>query len=451
MSRWLGVWSESLTQNPLTQPSPPWGEGLDHSSFQLREGVTHCEDVALPAIARAVGTPVFVYSANAMRGQARTLRAALSFLEDPLIAFAVKANPNIAVLTTLAAEGLGADVVSGGEYLRARAAGIAPKKIVFSGVGKTAAEMRSALADGLCQFNLESFPEAEMLSQVALAMGRTAPVAFRINPDVAAGSHAKISTGAAHNKFGIPIGEAEAACAAVRNLAGLELKGLAVHIGSQLTSLAPLEIAIARLGETIASLRAQGHEIFTADLGGGLGISYDPAAAPPPSMEAYGAMVARLTRGWEVRLIFEPGRLLVGNAGVLLTEVVRVKPGVRNPFVIVDAAMNDLVRPSLYDAWHEIGAVTPKGGQMIADVVGPICESGDVFAVERRLDRVEAGDLMVIRTAGAYAATMAGTYNSRALAPEVLVDGSDWAVVRARRGTEAFLADESVPTWLKQA
>jgi len=419
--------------------------------FELRGGVTHCEDVPLPEIARAVGTPVFVYSANAMRSQARALRAALSSLEDPLIAFAVKANPNIAVLTTLAAEGLGADVVSGGEYLRARAAGIAPEKIVFSGVGKTAAEMRAALAGGLCQFNLESFPEAEMLSQVALAMGRTAPVAFRINPDVDAGSHAKISTGAAHNKFGIPIGEAEAACAALRGLKGLELKGLAVHIGSQLTSLAPLEKAIARLGETIASLRAQGHEIVTADVGGGLGIQYDPAAAPPPSVADYGAMVARLTRGWEVRLIFEPGRLLVGNAGVLLTEVVRIKPGVRNPFVILDAAMNDLVRPSLYDAWHEIASVAPRGGTMIADVVGPVCESGDVFAVERRLDRVEAGDFMVIKTAGAYAATMAGTYNSRALAPEVLVDGSDWAVVRARRNTEAFLADENVPAWLGRA
>ena len=373
------------------------------------------------------------------------MRAALSFLDDPLIAFAVKANPNIAVLTTLAAEGLGADVVSGGEYLRARAAGIAPAKIVFSGVGKTADEMRAALAGGLCQFNLESFPEAELLSQVARAMGRTAPVAFRINPDVDAGSHAKISTGAAHNKFGIPIRETTAACAALRRLPGLELKGLAVHIGSQLTSLAPLETAIARLGEMIAQLRADGHAISTADLGGGLGISYDPSAPPPPSVEDYGAMVARLTRGWDVRLIFEPGRLLVGNAGVLVTEVVRVKPGLQHPFVIVDAAMNDLVRPSLYDAWHEIEAVAPDGERMTADVVGPICESGDVFAVARRLDRVEAGDLMVIRTAGAYAATMAGTYNSRALAPEVLVDGRDWAVVRARRGPEAFLADEKVP------
>lgn len=420
------------------------------SEFHLRGAVTHCEDVALPAIAQAVGTPVFVYSANAMRSQARALRAALSSLEDPLIAYAVKANPNIAVLTTLAAEGLGADVVSGGEYRRARAAGIAPDRIVFSGVGKTAEEMRLALADGLCQFNLESFPEAEMLSQIALSMGRTAPVAFRLNPDVDAGSHAKISTGAAHNKFGIPIGETPAACAALRGLPGLELRGLAVHIGSQLTSLAPLETAIAKLGAMIAQLRSHGHEISTADLGGGLGIQYDSSSQPPPSVEDYGAMVARLTRDWSVRLIFEPGRLIVGNAGVLLTEVIRIKPGLKNPFVIVDAAMNDLMRPSLYDAWHEIGAVEPRDEQMIADVVGPICESGDVFAVARRLDRVDAGDLMVIRTAGAYAATMAGTYNSRALAPEVLVDGGDWAVVRARRGTEAYLADENVPSWLER-
>jgi len=420
------------------------------SHFHLRDGVTHCEDIPLPEIARAVGTPVFVYSANAMRSQARALRAALSSSENPLIAYAVKANPNIAVLIALAAEGLGADVVSGGEYRRAIAAGIAPAKIVFSGVGKTADEMRLALAGGLCQFNLESFPEAEMLSQLALSMGRTAPVAVRVNPDVDAGSHAKISTGAAHNKFGIPIGETLAACTALRGLPGLKLEGLAVHIGSQLTSLAPMETAIARLGAMIAQLRSHGHEISTADLGGGLGIQYDPALLPP-SVEGYGAMVARLTRGWDVRLIFEPGRLLVGGAGVLVTEVIRVKAGLKYPFVIVDAAMNDLMRPSLYDAWHEIGAVAPKGEQMIADVVGPICESGDVFAVARRLDRVEAGDLMVIHSAGAYAAAMAGTYNSRALTPEVLVDGSEWAVVRARRGSEAFLADEEVPPWLERA
>ncbi len=421
------------------------------SAFHLRDGVTHCESVPLPAIAQAVGTPVFVYSAEAMRGQARALRAALSGLDNPLIAYAVKANPNIAVLTVLAAEGLGADVVSGGEYRRARAAGIAAEKIVFSGVGKTADEMRLALAGGLCQFNLESFAEAEMLSQVAASMGLTAPVAFRVNPDVDAGTHAKISTGAAHNKFGIPIGEASAACAALRALPGLELRGLAVHIGSQLTSLAPLEAAIGKVGAAIAELRAQGHRIGTADLGGGLGIPYDPALPLPPSPADYGAMVQRLTRGWDVGLIFEPGRLIVGNAGVLLTEVIRVKPGAKCPFVIVDAAMNDLMRPSLYDAWHAIDAVAPNGETMDADVVGPVCESGDVFAVARRMDRVVAGDLVTIGSAGAYAATMAGTYNSRALAPEVLVDGTDWAIVRPRRGDEAYLAEENVPAWLDRS
>lgn len=421
----------------------------DH--FPVRDGVIHCEDVPLPLIAREVGTPVFVYSSAAMRSQARALRAALAPLGDPLIAYAVKANPNAAVLATLAAEGLGADVVSGGEYRRARAAGIAADRIVFSGVGKTAAEMALALEGGLRQFNLESLPEAEMLSQVATAMGRTAPVAFRVNPDVDAGSHAKISTGAAHNKFGIPIGDAPSACARARELPGLELRGLAVHIGSQLTSLAPLEKAFAKVGAMIAELRAQGHDIRTADLGGGLGIRYDPSLPPPPTPEEYGAMVARATRDWNVRLIFEPGRLIVGDAGVLLTEVIRVKPGPTCPFVILDAAMNDLMRPTLYDAWHAIDAVEPRHERMVADVVGPICETGDTFATSRPLERVEAGDLMIIRTAGAYAATMAGTYNSRPLAPEVLVDGDQWAVVRERRDVEAFLRDEKLPPWLAAA
>lgn len=418
------------------------------SYFRLRDGVVHCEGVPLPLIAAEVGTPVFVYSAGAMRGQARALVTALSPLGDPLVAYAVKANPSAAVLRTLAAEGLGADVVSGGEYRRARAAGIAADKIVFSGVGKTATEMALALEGGLCQFNLESLPEAEMLSQVARSMGLTAAVAFRINPDVEAGSHAKISTGAAHNKFGIAIADAPDACARVAALPGLRLQGLAVHIGSQLTSLTPLEAAYKKLGTLIAVLRARGHDIRAADLGGGLGIRYDPALPEPPTIEAYGAMVARATRGWETRLIFEPGRLIVGEAGVLLTEVIRVKAGAANPFVVLDAAMNDLMRPTLYDAWHGIDAVQPKGGRMTADVVGPVCESGDTFAVARDMDSVEAGDLMIIRTAGAYAATMANTYNSRPLAPEVLVDSGRWAVIRARRDIERMIEDELLPPWL---
>jgi diaminopimelate decarboxylase len=418
--------------------------------FHLQDGIVHCEGVPLPVIAEAVGTPVFVYSGASMRRQARRLRAALEPLGDPLIAYAVKANPNAAVIATFAAEGLGADVVSGGEYKRARAAGIAADKIVFAGVGKTAAEMEAALAGGLCQFNLESLPEAELLSEVAQRMGRTAPVAFRVNPDVDAGSHAKISTGAAHNKFGIAIAEAGEACARVRALPGLDLKGVAVHIGSQLTRLDPLARAFERIGELIRDLRAAGHDIRTADLGGGLGLQYDPAAPPPPSIEDYGAMVGRATRGWDVRLIFEPGRLLVGEAGVLLTEVVRVKPGPVYPFVVLDAAMNDLLRPTLYDAWHGIEAVRPRGERTTADVVGPVCETGDTFAIGREMDRAEPGELMIIRTAGAYAATMASTYNSRPLAPEVLVDGDRWAVVRPRRDIEELMREEQIPDWLRR-
>ncbi|CAA9507620.1 MAG: Diaminopimelate decarboxylase [uncultured Sphingomonadaceae bacterium] len=416
--------------------------------FAPRGGVVHCEDVPLPVVAKAVGTPVYVYSTASMRRQARALRAALAPLGDPLIAYAVKANPNAAVLATLAAEGLGADVVSGGEYRRALAAGIAADRIVFSGVGKTQAEMALALEGGLGQFNLESVEEAEMLSAVAISMGREAPVALRVNPDVEAGSHAKISTGAAHNKFGVPIGDALGACARIGELPGLRLGGVAVHIGSQLTSLAPLEAAFGKVGALIRDLRAAGHDIRTADLGGGLGVAYDPAAAPPPSIEDYGAMVARATRGWDVRLIFEPGRLIVGAAGVLLTEVIRVKPGASHPFVIVDAAMNDWMRPTLYDAWHGIDAVAPRGPRMVADIVGPVCETGDTFARDRDIDQVEGGDLMIVRTAGAYAATMANGYNSRPLVPEVLVDGARWAVVRERPDPDALIRGDKLPDWL---
>jgi diaminopimelate decarboxylase len=279
-------------------------------------------------------------------------------------------------------------------------------------------------------------------------MKREAPVGFRVNPDVDAGSHAKISTGSAHNKFGISIEEVPPACAYISGLPGLRLSGLAVHIGSQLTSLAPLESAFEKVGRLIAQLRAMGHEIETADLGGGLGIQYDPAGRKPPTIADYGAMVARVTRDWKVRLIFEPGRLLVGSAGVLLTQVIRVKPGAHQPFVVLDAAMNDLLRPSLYDAWHAIDPVRPRPGRMVADVVGPVCETGDTFAIARDVAAVEAGDLMIIRTAGAYAATMAGTYNSRPLAPEVLVDGDQWSIVRPRKDVEDFLSEERLPPWL---
>ena len=415
--------------------------------FELRGGILHCEEVPLPEIAAAVGTPVYVYSAGAMRQQARSLAEALGGLGDPLVAYAVKANPNAAVLATFAAEGLGADIVSAGELQRALAAGIPADKIVFSGVGKTREEMRLGLEAGICQFNLESGAEALLLSEVALSLGREARSAFRVNPGVEPGTHAKISTGLAESKFGIQIAGAASEYAKAAALPGLKLQGVAVHIGSQLTSLDPFERAFASVGQLIAELRAAGHDIRLADLGGGLGVPYDPAAASPPSPADYGAMVNRVTRDWDVRLIFEPGRFLVANAGVLLTQVIRTKPGATHPFVIVDAAMNDLMRPTLYDAWHSIEAVKPSGERLTANIVGPVCESGDTFALARDVDQVGEGDLVVFRTAGAYAATMASTYNSRPLTPEVLVDGKRWAVVRPRVGIEQLIAADAIPDW----
>ncbi|TFI59156.1 diaminopimelate decarboxylase [Sphingomonas parva] len=419
---------------------------MDH--FSHRDGVLHCEDLPLPEIAERVGTPVYVYSSATMVRHAEVLKDALAPLGNPLIAYAVKANPNAAVLATLAAQGLGADVVSGGEYRRAVAAGVLPEKIVFSGVGKTAEEMALALEGGLFQFNLESVEEAEMLSEVASRLGRTAPIGFRVNPDVAAGTHAKISTGSAENKFGVPAGDVMAAYARAAELPGLRVQGVAVHIGSQLTSLAPLESAFRKVGALIGELRAAGHVIEVADLGGGLGITYDPALPPPPSPEDYGDMVCRVAKHWGVRLVFEPGRLIVGNAGVLLARVIRVKPGVAHPFVVLDAAMNDLMRPTLYDAWHAIEAVAPHGGRSTLNVVGPVCETGDTFATGREMDTVQAGDLVIFRTAGAYAAAMSSTYNSRPLTPEVLVRGSEMAVVRERIDIDRLIAADRIPSWL---
>ena len=419
---------------------------MDH--FDLRDGELYCEGVPLAEIAVAVGTPVYVYSTATMCRHVAALRRALEPLDDPLIAYAVKANPNSAVVATLARSGLGADVVSGGEYRRARAAGVPGDKIVFSGVGKTREEMRLALDGGIYQFNLESLVEAEMLSELAATMGRTAPIGFRVNPDVAAGGHAKITTGAAANKFGIAIGDALGAYAHAATLPGLAVQGVAVHIGSQLTSLEPLELAFTRVGELIIALRGAGHVIEVADLGGGLGVPYDPDLPPPPGPDDYGAMVRRVTDGWGVRLVFEPGRLLVGNAGVLLSRVIRVKPGAADPFVIVDAAMNDLMRPALYDAWHRIDAVRPSGAQSRANVVGPVCETGDTFATARQMDEVLADDLVVFRTAGAYAAAMSSTYNSRPLTPEVLVEGDRWALVRPRVDVESLIATDRLPDWL---
>jgi diaminopimelate decarboxylase len=419
---------------------------MDH--FSLREGALHCEDVPLAEIAAAVGTPVYVYSSATMVRHARVFAQAVAATGDPLVAFAVKANPNGAVLATLAREGLGADVVSIGEYRRAIAAGIPPERIIFSGVGKTADEMAYALTGGLLQFNLESVEEAEMMSAVASSLGLAAPVAFRVNPDVDALTHKKIATGGALSKFGVPIGDALEYYARARALPALDVQGVAVHIGSQLTDLGPLESAFGKVGALIGELRAAGHDIRFADLGGGLGVPYDRDMPHPPGPEEYGAMVARITADWGVRLLFEPGRLIVANAGVLLSEVIRVKPGVGDPFVVVDAAMNDLMRPSLYDAYHAIDPVTPGNSQMTVNVVGPICESGDTFATGRTMGAVVAGDLVVFRTAGAYAATMASTYNSRPLTPEVMVSGDRFAVVRARQDIEELIRADKLPEWL---
>ena len=416
-------------------------------NFDLKDGELHCEDVPLSAIAAEAGTPVYVYSTATLVRHARVLREALSALDDPLIAFAVKANPNPAVLATLAGEDYGADIVSIGEYRAARAAGMESDRILFSGVGKRRAEMEEALSQGVLQFNLESLEEARDLSEVAAGMGVRAPVALRINPDVEAGTHAKITTGTADNKFGIPAAEALDAFRALKAMDALAIRGVTVHIGSQLTSLAPLEAAFRRLGELIAALRSDGIFLEIADLGGGLGVPYDPGQPKPPLPSEYGAMVARVTRDWNLRLAFEPGRLISGNAGVLLTEVIRTKPGARHPWLIVDAAMNDLMRPALYDAYHHIEAVRPSSRMMTANVVGPVCESGDTFSMARSIDRVGQGDLVVFRTAGAYGAAMSSGYNSRPLTPEVLVKGDKWGLVR-RRIDLAEASAMPLPEWL---
>jgi diaminopimelate decarboxylase len=419
---------------------------MDH--FQLIDGVMHAENVALPIIAAEVGTPVYVYSRATFIRHAQVFRDGLSALDNPHIAFAVKANPNLAVLRILAREGYGADVVSSGELDRALAAGMKPEDIVFSGVGKTAEEMAHALAIGIGQFNVESEEEGRELATVAEMLGKQAVVALRINPDVDAGTHSKISTGKADNKFGVPIDKAKSIYLRLSGLAGLKVRGIALHIGSQLTSLDPLETAFIKVGSLLQSIRDEGAELTHVDLGGGLGVSYRPEDNPPSPAE-YGAMVARVTQAWNVQLMFEPGRVIAGNAGVLLTRVIRIKPGGGNvPFVIVDAAMNDLARPAMYDAYHEFVAVEPNGDRMTAHIVGPVCETGDTFAMSRETDAIAANDLAVFRTAGAYGATMASTYNSRGLVPEVLVDDGRFAVVAERIMPAAILAAEHVPDWL---
>ncbi len=416
--------------------------------FHILDGVMHAENVPLPKIARAVGSPVYVYSRATLERHADVFRESLSGLDNPHLAFAVKANPNLAVLRVLARKGYGADVVSGGELDRALAAGMAPADILFSGVGKTAEEMVKGLSCEIGQFNIESEEEGRELAIVAETVGKRAVAVLRINPDVDAGTHSKISTGKADNKFGVGLHKALAIYTRLSALPGLEMRGLATHIGSQLTSLDPLETAFTKIGKLIGEIRSAGLTVTHVDLGGGLGVQYR-AEDNPPSPAEYGAMVARVTNAWGVRLMFEPGRVIAGNAGVLLTQIIRVKAGAGNiPFVIVDAAMNDLARPALYDAWHEFAAVEPTGETMMANIVGPVCESGDTFAMGREIDQMVENDLAVFKTAGAYGATMASTYNSRGLVPEVLVDGDQFAVVAQRISPETILASEHVPDWL---
>ncbi|MEQ1547389.1 MAG: diaminopimelate decarboxylase [Chakrabartia sp.] len=418
---------------------------MDH--FEIRNGVMHAEDVSLTTIAAEVGSPVYVYSRATLERHARVFHDALADVGPKHIAYAIKANPNRAVLRVLAKQGYGGDVVSAGEIARALAAGMKPEDIVFSGVGKTTTELAYALDVGIGQFNLELEEEGQALAALAAAAGKRAVATLRVNPDVDAKTHAKISTGMKENKFGVPIDQAAGIYMRLAALPGLDMRGVALHIGSQVFDLSPLESAYARIGKLVEGLRAAGYVVDRVDLGGGLGVPYQSHEAPP-SPHDYGQMVARVTKGWDVTLMFEPGRVIVGNAGVLLTKVIWVKPGVINPYVIVDAAMNDLARPALYDAWHDFAAVQPTGERMIANIAGPVCESTDTFAMGRDIDAVKSGDLAIFRTAGAYGATMASTYNSRALVPEVMVDGDQYAVVADRIAPETILAAERIPDWL---
>jgi len=406
------------------------------------------EDVPMARIAEEVGTPVYVYSRATLERHARVFRDALSGLPHVHIAYAIKANPNLAVLRVLAREGFGGDIVSIGEMKRALAAGMKAADIVFSGVGKTHADLRDALNANIGQFNIELEEEGVALAEIARSMGKTATAVLRVNPDVDAGTHAKISTGMKENKFGVPIDQAQDIFARLAALDGLAMRGLALHIGSQIFDLAPIERAYAKVGALAMRLRAAGHTIDRVDLGGGLGVPYEREQVPPSPAD-YGEMVARVTKDWDVTLMFEPGRVIAGNAGVLLTRIIWVKPGVIRPYVIVDAAMNDLARPAMYDAWHDFEAVEPSGERMVANIAGPVCESGDTFAMAREIDTVKAGDLAVFRTAGAYGATMASTYNSRALVPEVMVDGDKFAIVAERVMPEALIAAEHVPDFLR--
>lgn len=425
--------------------------------FQYQGGVLHAENVPLPAIAARIGTPFYCYSAATLERHYQIFAQALAQAcpdTNTLICYSVKANSNLAVIATLARLGAGADIVSEGELRRALAAGIPPEKIVFSGVGKTAAEMRFALETGIHQFNVESEPELELLSRTATELGATASVALRLNPDIDPGTHEKISTGKAENKFGIAWRDARKVYARARDLPGIDLVGIDVHIGSQLTDLAPFEAAFRRVRAMVETLRGDGHPITRIDLGGGLGIPYRGDNDIPPHPDEYAAMVNRCVGDLGCELLFEPGRMIAGNAGILVTSVIYEKHGTDKTFLIVDAAMNDLIRPTLYEAWHDIWPVrapAPSDPTLSYDIVGPVCESGDFFAKARPLPPIKAGEMIAIMSAGAYGAVQASTYNTRPLVPEILVKGDEFAVIRARPTYDALLKQDNIPAWLDPA
>ncbi len=416
--------------------------------FEYRDGVLHAEDVPVPEIAKAVGTPFYCYSTATLERHYRVFEAAMP--KGTLVAYAVKANGSLAVIKTLAKLGAGADIVSGGEMKKVLAGGVPASKIVFSGVGKKRDEMAAALDAGIYQFNVESEAELDVLDEVAASKGAKAAVALRINPDVDARTHAKISTGKAENKFGIGWGRAKAAYAHAAKLPSVKVVGVDVHIGSQITELGPFREAFAKVADLVRDLRADGHEISRIDLGGGLGVPYDGSAAAPPLPDTYGAAVHEAVGKLDAQLIMEPGRLIAANAGVLVSEVIYIKRGDTKEFAILDAGMNDLIRPAMYDAWHEIVAVrtAPNVQRRVYDVVGPVCESADLFARDRELPQLSQGDLVAILTAGAYGAVQASGYNARPLAPEVLVKGRQFAVTRPRQTVDDMIAQERWPDWL---
>jgi diaminopimelate decarboxylase len=421
---------------------------LDH--FVYQDGVLCAEDVSVAEIAAQVGTPFYLYSSATLLRHYRLFDEALAGM-DHLVCFAMKSLSNQAILQLLGEAGAGMDVVSGGEYARARAAGVPGERIVFSGVGKTRVEMRQALEGGIRQFNVESEPEMEALSAVAVELGKIAPITIRVNPDVDAKTHAKIATGKSENKFGIPIARAREVYAHAARLPGIEVIGIDVHIGSQLTDLAPFEAAYLKVAELTEQLRADGHTIKRLDLGGGLGIPYVQSNEAPPSPLDYGAMIKRTVGHLGCEIEIEPGRLISGNAGVLVSRAIYVKDGADRQFLILDAAMNDLIRPAMYDAHHDIvPVVQPEAGAERAtyDIVGPVCESGDTFAKGRAMAQVAPGDLVVFRSAGAYGAVMASEYNSRPLIPEVLVHNDQFAVIRARPTFDEMIARDIIPAWL---